>query len=513
MTIPAEKKLRLHLFLIGAVFFVNPFVNIVDVLPDFIGCIFFILGIYMLRDLSSYFESARRGIVRYFIVNLSRIPMFLLMFAIYYNNSAQRTVILLFTFTYAVVETIILAFTVSDFFNGMVYIGERYSASHLFYVRKTVKTKEGYEIAKEKERKPLFNRINNSDPKKAKKKRAKKHMSVSALKIYIMFAVVAVRVLSCLPELVYLDVSDAVGVVDQNRISPIHFKSLFVAFAAIPAFIIAFIAVKKFIRYIKCFMADRDFCRKLCDIYDEKLPATHKIFSYRRSVRVCWLLGIAAALSASFYLDEFDILPSILPAAIFLFAGIYMRIALKEGKATGLCVVSGIYTAVSALSLFLSIMFNKSYGFSAVGRVDEATELFNLNLLFIALSAFFFLLSVAVAVYAFTSYVKAELLEAEGGRDSHRGKDMFYEVRKLAIYAAVFAVPSAVSSVFNYLNLGDTVSEGLRENMYITNTNIYIPRVEWYWMADFALSICLFVAVLLWVDRIKTNLNRKYMID
>ena len=136
--ISPAKDLRIGFFITGAFFLFNPFITIVDFLPDFIGALLFVLALYKLRDMSDHMESARTGFLRFFWISLSRIPAFLIMFWVSHNFSAERSIILVFTFCYAVLETILLAFCFNSLFDGFIYVGERNEGTAIF---RTVLTK------------------------------------------------------------------------------------------------------------------------------------------------------------------------------------------------------------------------------------------------------------------------------------------------------------------------------------------------------------------------------------
>ena len=65
-----KKNLGIGMLITAACFLFNPNVVIIDILPDFIGYIFLILGIYQLSDINYYFEESLKLFKRMLVVSL-----------------------------------------------------------------------------------------------------------------------------------------------------------------------------------------------------------------------------------------------------------------------------------------------------------------------------------------------------------------------------------------------------------------------------------------------------------
>ena len=57
---------RLGRIAAGIFFLLNPNITVIDLLPDFIGCILIISGLGLLRDISDSLEEARKNFLRLF---------------------------------------------------------------------------------------------------------------------------------------------------------------------------------------------------------------------------------------------------------------------------------------------------------------------------------------------------------------------------------------------------------------------------------------------------------------
>ena len=113
-TVAPDKKLKLGYWIAAAVLFCNPLFNLIDILPDFIGCALMLASLARIRDLSEHVASARKRFLILFWVSLSKIPAFVWMFSIFSSHPTERTIMLLFTFVYAVAESILFALSFRD---------------------------------------------------------------------------------------------------------------------------------------------------------------------------------------------------------------------------------------------------------------------------------------------------------------------------------------------------------------------------------------------------------------
>jgi len=499
LAMPSD-QLRFPYFIYGAIFLFNPFVNIIDVLPDFIGALFFITGLYKLRDMSDYFEKARLGFRRYFWISASRIPAFLVMFNIFHNFSAERSIMLVFTFCYAVIEAVLLVFTFSDLFNGFIYIGERYEGTAMFGIKKTVKVNGRYEFAAEQKY--------NKDEKSARKNRMPP-LSVSGLRTFTLVSVLLIRCLSVLPELVYTSTGDVLSA--DAVMSPVHFKGFFTVLAIVPAFVVGIIWLVNFIRYMRGFCADTTFCSSVLNAYNEKYKPTDKLFVYRKFSVFCVFLAAASILSLDFFLDEVNAFPDVLAASL-LFCGVLYFSRKIEKLPFYVKSLSFAAMALDAFSYYLADLFKKDFYFSDVWRIDDATNLYLVQFS-CDTAATVLMLCVAVCVIKFVSdFVSCELSSGSFSSVKKARSDVV-GVRSSAIKCSIFVVLSAISNIIYRLVLVDTESVAITDQRFTDSTHIYIPRMEMYWMLDVLLSFIVIGITLVVIEKYKDSLKYKYMID
>ena len=493
--------LRLTFFIYGAIFLFNPFVTVIDALPDFIGALLFILALYKIRDLSDHLDSARTNFIRFFWVSASRIPAFFIMFWVSHNFSAERSIMLVFTFCYAVAETLMLAICFNQLFNGLIYIGERNEGNAVFHTVRTVKVNGAYEFAKEE----------NREVNKKKTRAVRKPYSVSAVKNLSVITFLLLRALSVLPELVYIaDNGDILSA--SQKVAPVHFKGIFTVLAFIPALVLGIIWLTKFTKYIRGICADNVFCANLLSAYNKKMPETSKVHDYRRFGRACVFAVCTVILTLDFFLDDKNAIPDLLASAL-LFAGIlYFNARVKKLPAF-VIFLSCCSVVFDVMSLITFSNFSAGFIFSDVWRVDEATTAYITYVLADSAASAAMTISAVLLMLKTFDHVKTEMLTGEHAGSSPRIRNEINDLRRRNIIAVSASVISAISNVFYRLTLADTESIAVTDQRFTETTHLYIPKLEIYWMIDFAISIALIAAVIALIEKFKDCLKYKYMIE
>lgn len=511
--ISPAKDLRIGFFITGAFFLFNPFITIVDFLPDFIGALLFVLALYKLRDMSDHMESARTGFLRFFWISLSRIPAFLIMFWVSHNFSAERSIILVFTFCYAVLETILLAFCFNSLFDGFIYVGERNEGTAIFRTVPTKRVNGEYVFAPRK----VENYNKNVGNKR--KRRKKIPLGVTGVKRLSIITFLLLRALSVLPELVYIadngnDLSAA------QKVAPIHFKGIFTALAFIPALLLGIIWLVNFIKYIRGICADSVFCGNVLTAYELKVPKDSKLHGYRRFCRFCVFATAAAVIALDFFLDDKNAIPDLVASAL-LFAGVIYYTKRVNPLPAYVPMFSFIAVLFDALSQLRFNSFIGSYLYSDVWRSDEATVSYFTYLGFDTLATVAFCLTAVLLISYGVKYAKSELLCDESARNSPRIRNEIKDIRKKGIAAIVISIISAVSNVFYRLTLADTKSiavadvksNAISDQKIIETTHMYVPKIDMYWLIDVAISILLIFAVISLIEKLKDSLKYKYMLE
>ena len=117
-----KSKRAYPLIILSLVFLFNPNINLIDILPD---CIAYILLALVIGDLAQsipYLAECKSAVLKLALVTLVKIPAFSVMYS---NMKYGSDIVTLFTFSFAVLEFILIYTAVKNLFLALSYIGER----------------------------------------------------------------------------------------------------------------------------------------------------------------------------------------------------------------------------------------------------------------------------------------------------------------------------------------------------------------------------------------------------
>ena len=480
-TVAPDKKLKLGYWIAAAVLFCNPLFNLIDILPDFIGCALVLASLARIRDLSEHVASARKRFLILFWVSLSKIPAFVWMFSIFSSHPTERTIMLLFTFVYAVAESILFALSFRDLFEGLVYLGERHDGASVFRLHIP-----------------------------GKGKRSDKDVPVAAIRKTTILSLVLIRAFSVVPELIYL-MGDAKRYEATGYVAPEHFKGFFTLFATLAALIPAVLLLRRFPGYINGIRRDAVFCSALLSDAARVEREQPKLRLYRRFSVFSSIASVCALLSFRFFLDDFNICPELLLAGALLFCALYwQKMIAPAGKGPFFFALAAL--VFSAAALFFAIRFNLTFEFSDVGRESAANAAFLLWIVWEFLAALSSLLSVFLLSRSVFAFCRDQLTEQEKGSGGAFSAEDLRSLRGRGIRLAVYSLLYFLSGNVLRLSLGDTASVPVGQNEFDTALQIYIPKLQGYWIFDVALFILLASAAFLYFEEMRSDLRHKFLL-
>lgn len=114
-----------------AIFLINPNINVVDILPDFIA--WFILAKLFegAADSAPYFEEARSSFLKLGWINLAKIPALFLIITIRSKDTLDNNVFALFSLSFCAIELLFLLPCIKSLFTALFHLGERTYANSL----------------------------------------------------------------------------------------------------------------------------------------------------------------------------------------------------------------------------------------------------------------------------------------------------------------------------------------------------------------------------------------------
>lgn len=457
-------------FLLAAPFFLfNPEIIYMDIMPDIIGYLLILAGIRRLRDICPHIEESYLKFRNMLVVSAVRL---LSMFWIFSVNQYERpTLMLLFTFSFGVIEIIWLIPGWNSLLDGFVYLaGTRGGTAPLRKGRKTASYTDSIK-------------------------------RFTAVFIVIKAVLTALPEFSVMSEQLYDD-----AVMDWYR-----FIGLFRGAAALVIVVFGVIWLVRVVRYFIALIKDREFMCGLHTKYNtEILPKAG--FFVRRGISSAMMMFCAAALlTLDISVDRVNLFPDVICAAFFVMAFVSIRRYYHEWK-YGVA-ASGVYGAVSMAGWIMENNFhlvewglfsdNMHYRYedSQVWINPAAYDAFwefypvkiAANVIFLVVIVLVFL-AIRHIIYSHCGYIPQNL--DKNYRDN-RLRDIRRELMTKLIVTAVAAVLLALS--------------GAIANYIATFSHLFIGQI--WWLIDCLLSLVLFISFVVLGSAVKDEVDSRYMLE
>ncbi len=395
-------------FILAAIFLFNPNINIVDLLPDFVGYFLLYTSLAKLSDLVPHFDEARDRFHKLFWITLSKLPATFIMLSISSQNTAERPIVAVFSLAYAILELIYIYPAFTALFEGFEYLETRF----------------GNEVAE------------------------KKSMRAPAKITAVFFSV---KMIACtLPEFSLTSVADILGDVNYKP-NIARFYPYFAALGAIVAIIFGIVWMIKFIKFIRYIARSRTIEFSLSSSYIEKQERLRQVNSYRLVCLSMSLMTLATLFGIDLFLDNTNYLPDVFSALLFIASGVVM---LRFTKKAQLPVIVGILYVFSSLcTMFTQHNFHASYDYTDISKITAADYAYDL----VIISAFIeFLISVALffsVAYCVASFVKDTTGSPNSSDSAIRYNAELHKSLKTQAYimAALGSIASVSKVVYLYL--------------------------------------------------------------
>jgi hypothetical protein len=317
--------MNLKLLIIGLLFLFNPNINIVDILPDFIGCIIICAALEKSADVIVRLDDARKSFWKLSLVGITKCACILLL------PYTRDEFALVLTFSFAIIELMYLIPAITALFDGFVYAGNRLDGTAVF---------------------------KNADSNKY---------------IFVMFVILK-AVCSVLPEFTSLSIFDALGNVNSASIDIRHYKPAFIVLCFTVTFIFGVVWFVKAAKYVSGILKDKKFIDNLTHKYETEILPQTNLFLCRDMKMISTLIILGAIGTMDFYIDGINIFPNTIGVAflIFLFAKL-----LKHTKKSFLgLALSGAYGLTSLAAFLLQIKYAEEYDLAALRWIPEAERLY-----------------------------------------------------------------------------------------------------------------------------------------
>ena len=384
-------------FVFAAIFLFNPNINIIDVLPDFIGYFLIYNALSRISDLVPHFDEARDRFHKLFWITLSKIPAAFIMLSISSQNTAERPIIAVFSLAYAILELIYIFPAFKELFCGFEYLETRFGV-------------EGT-------------------------KKAHVPLKLTAVFFYI-------KMVCCtLPEFALTSVTDILG--DLNYKPNIaNFYPYFAVLGAIITIVLGIIWIVRFSKYTNFISKSRHIEFSLSSTYIEKQERLSQVYSYRFVCLFTSLIAIASLFGLDLFLDNTNYLPDIFSALLFIAAGAVMARFTKKARIP--IIIGILYTFSSVCMMLTQKSFNNAYDYSDITKITAADYAYGLVIV-TALIEFVF----SVALFFSISYCISDIVKNTTGSPNSSESALNYNEslhKSFKIQAYVMAVLGTIAS-------------------------------------------------------------------
>ncbi len=295
----------------GFVFFFLPNLSIIDILPDFLGCILIIVGLNKLADLTPGLYDAKNAFIKVLYIHISK---FFLMFTVpfFSNQNGGEGYVLIFSFTFAILDFLYTLPAFKTLLNGFVYLGDRTNASVLF-------------------------------------KNQNEFSTLTSAFIVIK------ATLAFLPDLSFVSNPDSSSVVLLTGGFYIsNYKTLLVGANFLITGVLGILWLFFAVRYFNGIKNDKTLINALVNRYKTEILPQEGLF-IRRSIKLAFtFLMIGGILMTDYLIDLVNVIPDFLGALFFVFASIVLK---KYNNTKPLLILSYVFLIASIVSWTILCVF------------------------------------------------------------------------------------------------------------------------------------------------------------
>jgi len=314
------KSLGMMLITVGMFFLINPTVNIIDVIPDFIGYLIIVSGIDRLADMEDHFAQAKKNFVLLTVVSAAKTVSCLLLPVI------DGTFVILLSFVFALLEALFFIPAVVNLFGGFHYYGLRLESKACYGIYRNAVEKDdgGNKVS-------VAKRVCSSD--------------------YVMgFTIAAfiIRVLCYfLPQIPTLfSYGDSAVINGTYGTDWTYFIPHMYFLCGVLVLAVSLPWALRFRRYIKGIASDKALVEALEKSYNENIAPNASYFAEKQTTSVWVLTILAAVFCFSIYIDYVNWLPAGVAGLFFAITAIVLRKNVKAAVPTAVAGFVGLVPSV-----------------------------------------------------------------------------------------------------------------------------------------------------------------------
>ncbi len=406
--------------ILAVIFFANPYISTLDLLPDAIGCLLLWFALRRAEVFSPKLEEASRRWLRLAIVSgLDFIVS-------YVTPVSDATMVLLVVFVFRLAEAYLMFNAATETFDGLIYLGTKFEAEGI-YMRES-ESKEEKRLKKENARREKLDRILDRERERyecetadgideehrhratMRYRRAVAAISADAGKVKMhrdgvsalnraTLVFVIIRAAACvLPEFTAISSYKYLGdVVTGGGLDLFRFRGMFRSIGLLIAAAVGIYWLVRMLRYIGEIRRDRRFRLAVSEEYERFISLHAKKVLSRRLVTALTFLMIGVILTIDIVIDNINYVPDFVSALFFI---VFFVIILREGKNAKLGVIVSAVWGIASAGQWLAV-----YGyvdkFGDFTRTVKSGDAFNYHVICCVVTALTEALFIFLAILAF----------------------------------------------------------------------------------------------------------------
>ncbi len=433
------RPLRIFLICIGFVFFFNPYFAAIDVLPDFIGAIFVILGLIPFSRIDRHMQEASKAFFYFLLADLVKNLLLLFVFGMGAKGE-QELLLLIISFLSATVRTYFAVVAINAFFDGMDMLAGTYDCEALY-----LRWDKKYSIC---ERMRRFS---------------------------VIFFIVREIVL-LLPEFAALMNSSSA---ETGMINLYQYIGVMRILAFLPALVLGIVWLVSILYYFAKVKGEERFLTSLGEAYSsfmERHPGI-RVKAFYRAVFILMLIG--ALFLVDFYIDFQNIISDTVAGIILLLA---ILLAAKDSllKKWGLWLSAIIFTVIATVSSYFSYQFSSEHYAENIGKDQVVFKAYTTMWIFSLLEFLAFLAFLILLLFFLREIIKNKtgyVFEHEPAEFELRNRKRVLEEFDWQLIKCF--ILGFISGLFSFLY--DYIKEW-------PNTKAF-RILEFFWCADFLCAL------------------------
>ena len=466
-------------------FFMNPTVQLLDLLPDLFGYILLVAGLTYLADLNETIGEARERFKKMFYVGAAKFVVFLMTFGGLVSPQEQSNFILLACLTFCVIELLILIPAVRALFGGLMQLATKYGSVAIFATKPKKMPQEPRKWKNDKHRRAFEARCKRVEYKNARLRCALEKLQTLTLAFVFIKPIVAL-----LPEFTALSSTEY----NDGLVDFYDFITLFRGFGVILLLPFSIVWAVRVCRFLRVLRRDTDFTEQCLNHYHADILPRTDLFVRRAVYAAMSVMGLGMIFSIDFYVEYYNVIPDVL-CAIFVIAGILLiRRYITNWKPVLISAASyGVMTLVSSA---ITVYFNQVHYFNAIYWDDVAWLVFTAERIATVLENLLFVLMLWMIVRAMTQMItrySGFSVTSVGDPLSNDRVCRVHEELKKTLY--VFFAGGVVAAILG------VAYEFLK------------PSVPYIWMIDFAVSAIYIYLFYRSTWEIREQVEYKYMLS